>query len=409
MGKKKALLLVERNVAKMAVGDTLRDDKVTGFMLRALATKKVFYYYYRTKAGRERKPSIGRYGELTIVQARDIAKSYAAEVAKGNDPSEETAGSRRAPTVKQLWEKYYTEHCVKNLTPTTLDSNIYVWTKYILPQLGHRKVADLTYDDCYNLHNKITKMGHPHQANRCHSSLSNALRSAELKWRWIDRNPARGVKQNPEEERNIVIEPFHLIALAKALDDFEWKYPFVVKFVRVLLFTGGRKSEWLHAKREWLHVYGDGSGAILQIPGVKKGTKKAKDKRIFVPTEALDVLNSLPNINEYFFPSTRCKGIEARPLRSPDKAWGKIRKSQPVLMDIGEYGALRLHDLRHVYATYGTMVVNEDHIKIGKLLGHKRANTTRRYVGLLKNAGQDIANETAATIAANMRGEASSF
>ena len=84
MGKK-SLPLNERNVQKMAAGETLRDDKVTGFMLRALATKKVFYYYYRTKAGCERKPSLGKYGELTITQAREIAKQYAARL-----PSETT-------------------------------------------------------------------------------------------------------------------------------------------------------------------------------------------------------------------------------------------------------------------------------------------------------------------------------
>ena len=408
MGKK-SLPLNERNIQKMVVGETLRDTHVTGFMLRALATKKVFYYYYRTKSGRERKPSIGRYGELTITQARDIAKDYAAEVARGKDPSLKHADSRRAPTVNELWQKYYSEHVNKNVSDTKPIKGY--WLKYILPAFGTRKVADIEYQDCYDLHLRITNNGHPCMANRVKDNFSHALKLAKHPWKWIDQNPCEGVKSNVEEERLIAVEPHHLIALAKALDDHENRYPFVVALVRVILFTGARKSEWMTAKRSWLKVDPNGQDGVLEIPGVKKGTKGRKDKKIIVPKAALDVLNSLPIINDYFSPEMQSRGAtphRAGHMATEKNAWRAIRSSQPVLMNVGGYGPLRIHDLRHTFATYGTMYVG-DHIKIGQLLGHKKANTTRRYVGLLKTPGQEIANATADTIAANMRGEVSSF
>ena len=408
MGKK-SLPLNERNVQKMAAGETLRDDKVTGFMLRALATKKVFYYYYRTKAGRERKPSLGKYGELTITQAREIAKQYAAEVAKGNDPSLKHADSRRAPTVNELWNKYYTQHVLKTVSNTNEVKRY--WTKYILPALGHRKVADLEYQDCYDLHERITRKGYPVMANRVKESFSNALKMSVELWKWIEQNPCAGVKANKEEERLIAVEPYHLLALAKALDDFQHKYPFVVALVRVILFTGARKSEWMTAKREWLVVDPTGESGVLKLPGKQKGTKGRKDKKIIVPKAALEVLNSLPIINDYFFPAMQSRGNKpGRPghMKTEKNAWRRIRASQPILMDVGGYGPLRIHDLRHTFATYGTFYVG-DHVTVGKLLGHKKANTTRRYVGLLTTPGQDIANATADTIAANMKGEASVF
>jgi hypothetical protein len=38
---------------------------------------------YRTNAGERRKPAIGRYGEITVEQARSIAQDWLADIRKG--------------------------------------------------------------------------------------------------------------------------------------------------------------------------------------------------------------------------------------------------------------------------------------------------------------------------------------
>jgi hypothetical protein len=76
----------------------LRDTVVPGFLLKITPSgRKIFMVQYRTNAGERRKPAIGRFGELTVEQARSIAQDWLADVRKGKDPSAEKAAARDAP------------------------------------------------------------------------------------------------------------------------------------------------------------------------------------------------------------------------------------------------------------------------------------------------------------------------
>ena len=65
---------------------------------------------YVTNSGQRRKPAIGRYGEITIEQARGIAQDWLAEVRRKGDPSAERTASRQAPTVKELFDRFITDY-----------------------------------------------------------------------------------------------------------------------------------------------------------------------------------------------------------------------------------------------------------------------------------------------------------
>jgi hypothetical protein len=68
----------------------LRDTVVPGFILKVTpAGRKIFMIVYRTNSGDRRKPAIGRFGELTVEQARRIAQDWLADVRQGRDPSAE--------------------------------------------------------------------------------------------------------------------------------------------------------------------------------------------------------------------------------------------------------------------------------------------------------------------------------
>ena len=75
----------------------LRDTAIPGFLLKVTPTgRKVFMIQYRTNAGERRKPAIGRFGEITVEQARSIAQDWLAEVRRGKDPSAEKSAARQA-------------------------------------------------------------------------------------------------------------------------------------------------------------------------------------------------------------------------------------------------------------------------------------------------------------------------
>ncbi|WP_082112785.1 Arm DNA-binding domain-containing protein [Pseudoxanthomonas suwonensis] len=80
----------------------LRDTLVPGFLCKVTPTgRKVFMLAYRTNWGERRKPSIGKFGELTVEQARAIAKDMLADIRRGEDPSAEKRAMRQAPTVSR--------------------------------------------------------------------------------------------------------------------------------------------------------------------------------------------------------------------------------------------------------------------------------------------------------------------
>lgn len=55
----------------------LRDTMVPGFLVKVTPTgRKTFMLAYVANNGQRRKPAIGRYGELTVDQARNIAQDW---------------------------------------------------------------------------------------------------------------------------------------------------------------------------------------------------------------------------------------------------------------------------------------------------------------------------------------------
>jgi hypothetical protein len=89
----------------------VRDTIVPGLLVKVTpAGRKIFMVQYRANAGVRRKPAIGRFGELTVEQARSIARNWLADVRMGNDPSADKMAARNAPTVEELCAKFMEDY-----------------------------------------------------------------------------------------------------------------------------------------------------------------------------------------------------------------------------------------------------------------------------------------------------------
>src|SRR5260221_13585991 len=97
---------------------------------------RIFMLQYRTNAGERRKPAIGRFGELTVEQARSIAQDWLADVRKGKDPSAEKTAARDAPSVKDLCPKFIEDYSKPKNRPKTVESNQGYIERHIIPSLG---------------------------------------------------------------------------------------------------------------------------------------------------------------------------------------------------------------------------------------------------------------------------------
>ena len=61
-----------------------------------------FYAAYKNSQGKRRRYKIGRYGNLTVAQARDIAAKTSAKVAMGIDPQEERDQTTRKSSAREI-------------------------------------------------------------------------------------------------------------------------------------------------------------------------------------------------------------------------------------------------------------------------------------------------------------------
>ena len=87
------------------------DDKLTGFGVRVQPSgTKSFLINYRANGGGRYSPNrrlvIGRFGRITVAQARTTAQALLGRVAAGEDPAAERADARGLPTLKEAFEDY---------------------------------------------------------------------------------------------------------------------------------------------------------------------------------------------------------------------------------------------------------------------------------------------------------------
>ena len=121
---------------------------------------------------------------------------------------------------------------------------------------------------------------------------------------------------------------------------------------------------------------------------------KTGRKTIYLNTAALQVLAELDHDPEN--PHVIRGAITGGHLIGLTRIWYRIRR-RAGLEDV------RLHDLRHTYASIGAGMGLSLPI-IGKLLGHTQAVTTQRYAHLAASPMHEAAERIGATIAASLAG-----
>ena len=126
---------------------TVWDDEPVGFGVRVeMSGAKTFILSYTTKSGRRRRMALGRYGALTIDQARDEAKVCFGRIIAGADPLQEKQDVRAADTLKDF-AKEYLEYAKAHKKPASLRADTYALDEMIVPILGSRKLSDVSRED----------------------------------------------------------------------------------------------------------------------------------------------------------------------------------------------------------------------------------------------------------------------
>lgn len=151
--------------------------------------------------------------------------------------------------------------------------------------------------------------------------------------------------------------------------------------IRLLALTGARRSEILELR--WAEV--DLERARIVLP---RDRSKTGEKSIPLNSAACALIAEwkVKKVNDYVFPGRGAKG----PLVGMSHRWEVVR-------DRAKLPELRIHDLRHSFASFA--VANGASLfLIGKALGHTQAATTERYAHLADDPVRGVAESVAQQI-----------
>jgi integrase len=335
----------------------------------------------------KKRVTLGKVTQLPPEKARKTAADMLAVVRLGGDPALEKAERRASVTVGELIDFFEARYVGPMLKPGTAVSH-----RIALEELrrahGALKATALTRSHVATLHFRMADR--PYAANRAVAVWSKAFAWAAGAGLIPEgQNPAKNIKKYREQGRERFLTSDELARLGDALREGETiglpyfvdetkptaKHAakadhrrvkldrYAVAALRLLILTGARLREVLHAKWEQVDI----ERGLIFLADSKTGKKP-----LYLSAAAQKVLADLPRIEGN--PHVIAGANDGAPRSDLKKPWAAVSRAAGL-------EGVRIHDLRHSFASFGAGASLGLPI-IGKLLGHSQPATTARYAHL---------------------------
>ncbi len=388
------------------------DDTLKGFGLRVDPTngkgeaRKTFIIRYRAGGGRAgtlRQQNVGRYGTVTVDQARKIARALLGAAQAGGDPIGAAKEKRKAGiTVGEVCDWYLAQvdagrllgrrgQPIKSSTVRHDRSRI---ETHIKPLIGRRPVSTLTAQDLEDFQADVVEgkaqkrpraagVGRPASggtgvARRSLSTVSSVFGHAVRK-RIIMSNPALGARKLAAPRKLLRLSLAQVGELGAALREAD-EHPSAKGAIRFMLLSGARISEALGTRYEDLIPQGG-----LTLHDSKTGAQVR-------PIGKAALAMAAEHGDGFLFPADGGK----RPFVNTPKVLERITKKAGLV-------GITPHILRHSFASIaGELGYSE--LTIAGLLGHSAGSVTAGYVHLDASLTA-AADRVSAVIAAALDGE----
>ena len=352
----------------------VRDTKLRGFGVRVMPTGRKRFFVQCQHRGERVWKIVGDAGTMSIDEARASAVQMLAAIRRG-----EEAPHRPDETLFEVVAETVFERHARLWKAGTLNVNRSYLRCQILPHFTGRQIADIDRQEVRNWFASLRAT--PVAADRSMPVLSVIMKEAEaMGLRPEGSNPCRGIRRYRRKGRERFLSDDEIRRLSGRLAAHESRRPQQVAVIRLLLLTGCRKGEIL----------------TLQWPDYREGRLFLRDSKtgprtVWLPEPARAVLDGLERKSRWIFPASGAD--RPRSANWLEYFWTGVR-AEAELQDV------HLHDLRHTVASLA-LRQGETVLAIGRLLGHRKAETTLKYIHLADAMMQDAAE----TIGAALEGE----
>jgi integrase len=345
------------------------DEACTGLRLIVnRAGRKRFLLRYSI-FGKKKAIQIGEYGPFDVKSARLKANELKKQISEGIDPQSERATMRAVLTLKEFANQHYLPYAFAH--KRTAKNDLSILNLYFYPLWANTRLTELSKQDIQRFVDRNSERLKPATINRMLTLIHYMLRLA-CEWGYLSDNPAKGIKKLKENnQRHFFLNKEQVAAFLKACDA-ETTNPSAANALKLALFTGMRIGEILNAK--WSDLSITEEGANLFLPHTKAG----KSRTVLLNDGALEILEAQKQYRKSKNPHVFPGRFGDKPMYHPKKAFARIKEAtgDPNL------AKLRIHDLRHSFASILINSGSATLYDVQHLLGHHNPQTTTRYAHL---------------------------
>lgn len=375
----------------------ITDTQIHGLHLRYSAStgRKIFYLSYTLKyTRRQRNIRLGSYTDFSIKDIRYRALKYRQMVSDGRDPMQELQDERKRKeielrnrkTVSELLDEFWDKYIVINKKRSSQRSDKGIIENSIRPALGKTFICELDLPTLIDFYNGVRKRTSASTANH-HIALVSTF------WNWCERYKYLPVNSNPckliEKGKNEKIEYAVLDeqgyraffdAVEQGINGHSQFSTRAFRAIKVIALTACRHSEITRLKKSELDL----DNHRLNLEDSKTKAKKVPLGQLAIQ-ELRKALDESPADSEYVFPALRKS-------TATEHSELDLRKPFAWVLQTAKLPYMRIHDLRHSFASFATDM-GEDIHAIKEVLGHKYTTTTEIYTHMRDTRKIETANK----------------
>jgi integrase len=351
------------------------DEGCSGLKLIVNRQGRKRYLFRYTISGTKKSLQLGEYPSLDIPTARQIANEHKKQLALGNDPKQLRDEKQIVFTFYEFAEQHYLPYArVNKLTAYSDESNLKM---HFYPIWKDKPLNKIGPHDIQKRLDELLVSRKPATINRLRSLVLRMFRLA-MEWGFVEKHPGtyiKKLKENNLKQRFLSKDEVTMFITA-CNDEPSRTQGNALKFA---LLTGMRMGEICNSKWCNLTVDDVGEGSLF-LPHTKSGLSRT----VLLNALAMTVLEEQKyqriKGNAYVFPGD----AEGKPISHPKKSFARIKKVA------GGLDGLRIHDLRHSFASILINSGKATLYDVQHLLGHQSPQTSTRYAHLASSRLREV-------------------